>query len=68
MGQESDELKRQADAARSRLRQDLNDLEYRVKAESDWHVHYRRHPWLFLGAAFGAALLFSLALFSSRRA
>jgi len=67
MGQESDELKRQVDQARERLHQDLNDLEYRVKTETDWRVHYQRHPWPFLGAAFLGALLFSLALFGTRR-
>jgi hypothetical protein len=68
MGQETDELKRRVDAARSRLHQDINNLEYRVKTETDWRVHYERRPWAFLGAAFGGGLLLSLAFFGPRRA
>jgi hypothetical protein len=71
MAETPSELKEQVDRARNRLEQDLNSLEYHVKANLDWRTQYRRHPWLFLGAAFSSALMLGLAfsrmLVTSRR-
>jgi hypothetical protein len=67
MGETPDELRHQVEQARSRLDQDLNQLDYRVKEVTDWRFQFDRHPWIFLGAAFGGALLLSLLLFGSRR-
>ena len=60
MGQTPDEIKQQVEQARSRLGQDLNELEYRVKSTTDWRVQFDRHPWPFLGAVFAAALFAGL--------
>ena len=68
MGEAPDELKRHVEQARSRLDEDLNRLEYRVREATDWHFQFDQHPWIFLGAAFGSALLVSLLIFGSRRA
>lgn len=61
MGETPDDIRQQVEQARARLGQNLNQLEYRVKAELDWRVHFDRHPWLFLGLAFAAALAAGLA-------
>lgn len=75
MAETASELKERVDQARSRLEQDLNSLQYHVRASLDWRNQYRRSPWVFLGAAFGSALMLGLAfsrmladLGSSRRA
>jgi hypothetical protein len=57
MGQTPDDLRREIERARARLGQDLNELEYTVKRELDWRVQFDRYPWVFVGAAFGAAML-----------
>lgn len=68
MGETPDEIKQEIEEARSRLDQDFNRLEYRVKATADWRAQFHRHPWFFLGAAFTGALLVSLMVFGPRRA
>jgi hypothetical protein len=62
MGETPDEIKHDIEKARARLGQDLNDLEYHVKRDFDWHVQFDRHPWAFVGAAFGIAFLVGLML------
>jgi hypothetical protein len=62
MGQTPDDIKHEVEQARARLAQDLNQLEYRVKGELDWRVQFDRHPWLFVGGAFGLAFLAGLAI------
>lgn len=57
MGESADELKQRVDAARSRLEQDINSLEYQVKRTTDWRVQFDQHPWTFLGAALAAGLM-----------
>jgi hypothetical protein len=66
MGETPDQIKHEIEQARSRLGQDLNELEYRVRRETDWRVQFRRRPWAFLGAAFGAALVLALIIVPSR--
>jgi len=64
MGESADELKEQVDAARSRLAQDLNSLEYQVKSQVrntfDWRLQFRQHTWQVMAGAFGVGLLFGL--------
>jgi hypothetical protein len=62
MGQTSDDIKNDVERARERLGANLNELQYRIKSEFDWRVQYRRYPWAFIGAAFGLALLVTLAI------
>jgi hypothetical protein len=57
MGETPHEIREQIENARSRLARNLNDLEFRVRAETDWQVQFRRRPWVFLAAAFGFAFL-----------
>jgi hypothetical protein len=67
MGQTSDDIRYDVERARARLGADLNELEYRIKSELDWRVQFRRHPWAFLGAAFGLAFLIGLAISGGSR-
>jgi hypothetical protein len=57
MSETTDEIEVEIERARGRLAEDLNALEHRVRGELDWRVHFNRHPYAFLGAAFGAAML-----------
>jgi hypothetical protein len=57
MGETPDQIRTEIEQARSRLGQDLNRLEYRVKQETDWRYQFQRRPWAFLGGAFALSLL-----------
>jgi hypothetical protein len=57
MAEATHEIEVEIERARGRLAEDLNALEHRVRSEFDWRVHFNRHPYAFVGTAFGAALL-----------
>ena len=59
MGETTDQLKAQIADARSRLGQNLNELEYRVKNTADWRFQFDRHPWPFIAAGFTGGLVLS---------
>jgi len=65
MDETPDQLRSEVEHVRYRLGKNLDALESRVKEETDWRVQFRRHTWAFMGAAFGAALLFGYALGSA---
>jgi hypothetical protein len=62
MGQTVHEIEGQIDRARERLGSNLDELERRVDAATDWRTHFRAQPFVFLtaavigGAAAGAVL------------
>lgn len=60
MGETADEIRNQIEETRAKIGQDLNELEHKVRRETDWRVHFDRRPWAFMGAAFSAAVLFGL--------
>jgi hypothetical protein len=62
MGEAADDVRRDVERARARLGQDLNALEYTVRSELDWRYQFDRHPWAFLGTAFGVAALVGMAV------
>jgi Protein of unknown function (DUF3618) len=61
MGQTADAIKQEVEAARARLGQNLNELQYRLRSEFDWRVQFARYPWLFIGVAFAGAMLVGMA-------
>jgi ElaB/YqjD/DUF883 family membrane-anchored ribosome-binding protein len=61
MAQTADEIRSSIEYTRAKLGQHLNDLQYKVKQETDWRVHVRRRPWTFVGVLFAAAMLLGLA-------
>ena len=56
MGEKPEQIERHIEETRRDLADKLHDLEYRVKRETDWRVHYRRHTLATLLAAFGGGL------------
>ncbi len=62
MSETPDEVRQEVEQIHHRLAHDLNALEYRMKAVTDWRWQFRRHPWPMIGAAFGLALILGFAL------
>ena len=62
MGETPDEIRQEVEQVRSRLGQDSNRLEYRVKRTFDWRSQFDRNPWPFVGTAFGVAFLLGLMI------
>ena len=54
-------IEQQIDHDREVLRSNLEQLEDRVRAVVDWRRHFRSNPTLWIGCAFGGALLLALA-------
>ena len=59
MVEQSNDLRREIESHRDKLREDLADLESRVRESADWRNHYDKHPMWFVGAALGGGLLLS---------
>ena len=67
MDQTTEQIRAEIAQTRARLGEDLSQLGYKVRQETDWRVHYRRHPWAFWGAALGAAVVLGFLTFSMAR-
>jgi hypothetical protein len=61
MDRATERLEQQIDRERAVLRSNLEQLEDRVKSIVDWRRHFRSSPALWIGCAFGGALLIALA-------
>lgn len=59
MGKTTDEIESDIDNKREDLRTNLQELETRVKAATDWRGYFREHSGAMLAAAFGGGLLLS---------
>jgi hypothetical protein len=57
VGENTSQIEHEIRAEREELGRNLEDLEEKARQLADWRVHYRRHPEVFLGVAFGAGLL-----------
>ena len=57
MGEDRGQIEREISAERRALGRNLNELQDRAKALRDWRVHYRKHPGLALGLAFGGGVV-----------
>ena len=66
MGQNTEQIERQIRAERDELGRNLHDLEFKAKELTDWKVHYRNHPAVFLGAAAGLGVLLGAVMTPSR--
>ena len=67
MGQESERIERDIENARSRLGENLREIEFRVREAGDWKTYVRRQPLAAAGAAFGGGLLLALMSAASAR-
>jgi hypothetical protein len=61
MDRATDRIEQQIDREREVLRSNLEQLEDRVRSVVDWRRHFRSNPALWIGCAFGGALLLALA-------
>jgi hypothetical protein len=59
MGQDRDEIASRIESKRDDLRSNLEELEEKVKAVTDWRQQFERHTGLMLGLAFTGGLLMS---------
>ena len=61
MDRATDRIEQQIDHERAVLRSNLEQLEDRVRSMVDWRRQFRSSPALWIGCAFGGALLIALA-------
>jgi hypothetical protein len=61
MDRATDRIEEQIDRERALLRSNLGQLEDRVRSMIDWRRQFRSNPALWIGCAFGGALLIALA-------
>lgn len=59
MDQSSDQIVNDIERQRDELGRDLDELQSRVKGATDWRAQFEKHPYYFIGAAFGGGLLLS---------
>ena len=61
MGQTTDQIEHHIEQTRETLGSNLQELEYKVKAVTDWKTHFQNHPMTMIGIAFsGGVILASL--------
>src|SRR5689334_1411262 len=51
---------------RDELGSNLQELEYRVRAATDWKQQFQKHPMTMIGAAFGGGVLLAAMLSNGR--
>jgi hypothetical protein len=56
MGENASQIEREISAERAELGRNLDALETKARDLTNWRVHYRNHPGLFLGAAVGVGV------------
>ena len=62
MGQTTDQIENVIDQTRENLKTNLEELETRVKAVTDWRSQFRKHPGSMLVAALVGGVLLSSML------
>jgi hypothetical protein len=61
MGQTTDQIENDIDQTREDLKSNLEELETRAKAVTDWRSHFRKHPGpMVIAALVGGVLLSSV--------
>lgn len=59
MDQNSDQIVNEIERQRDELGRDLDELQSKVRGATDWKAQFEKHPYYFIGAAFGGGLLLS---------
>jgi hypothetical protein len=67
MGERPDQIERQIAETRSELRDNVGELQDKVKSAVDWRTQFREHPGTFLAVAFGGGVVISALLPSPSR-
>ncbi len=62
MGERSDEINRQIERTGSKLGDNLEELEEKVKDATDWRKQFQKSPLTMIGIAFGGGVLLSCAI------
>jgi hypothetical protein len=62
MGQTVRQIEAQIDSTRERLGANLQELERRVEAATDWRSHFRTRPFTLLGVAFAGGVFVATTL------
>lgn len=65
MGTTSQQIEAHIEQTRAALGSNLDELEQKVRAATDWRHHFRTKPKILLGIAFGGGVVLS-ALFGGR--
>ena len=66
MGTRTEQIEAHIEQAREALGSNLDELEQKVKAATDWRHHFRTKPGVLMGLAFGAGVVMS-AVFGGRK-
>jgi len=67
MGERPDQIERQIAETRSELRDNVGELQDKVKSAVDWRTQFREHPGTLLAVAFGGGVVISALLPSPSR-
>jgi hypothetical protein len=67
MDEKPDQIIGHIEAQRHELGRNLNELETRVRASTNWRTYYEKNPMLAVGAALGGGLLLGTMVSSSTR-
>ena len=62
MGQRTDQIENQIETKREDLKSNLQELETRVKAATDWRHYFAEHTGTMIAAAFGGGVLLAAML------
>ena len=63
----ADEIVSRIERTRQDLSSNINELENKVKAATDWREHYQSHPMMMVGIAFGTGALLARMTLGGRR-
>lgn len=62
MGEKPAQIEHEIEVRRERIGRNIEDLQHRVADMKDWRKQFQRRPGAFIGLAFGAGFIVSLAL------
>ncbi len=62
MGQTVEQIEAHIDTTRERLGSNLQELEQKVEAVTDWREHFRTRPFTLLGVAFAGGVVLAATL------
>lgn len=67
MGENTNQIEHEIEAQRSELGKNLQELETKAKAVTDWRTHFEKNPMAMIGVAFGGGLLLATMVGGRRR-
>jgi hypothetical protein len=67
MGQTADQIEQHIAQTRDTLGTNLEELEHKVKAVTDWKQQFQKHPMTMIGFAFGGGVLLAAMLGGRKR-